>query len=414
MNLAKYIANRTFSSFRKSFTRSIIRLSIAATSLSLAVMIISQSIFNGFQMEIAKKVFGFWGHIHITDIQSQRSIEPITIRLTQSLKDSILNFKIPGETQNSIKHIQSFLMYPSIAGSKQEFEGLFLKAVSSDFDWMFFKEFLSKGRIIESNDTSYSKEILISEQTASRLNVDTGQFLILNFIVKEEHLKRKLKICGIYNTGLGEYDRKFALVDIKLLQQILHKDTTEITGIELFCHDILKSEEISNQIAQELLPMNWYSETIRQKFPNIFEWLSLQNVNKQFILFLILAVCIINMATTIMILILERTRMIGILTVMGMNRWIQRKIFIHFATRILFWSLVLGNLIGFGLCYIQYHYKLIKLSESDYYLSYAPVDLSILPILILNAIFFIVIITSLLLPSLIVQSIKPVQALKFR
>lgn len=384
-----------------------------AMSLSLAVMIISQSIFNGFQKEIARKVFGFWGHIQIADMRVSRGIEPFMIQISDTLKNSIYQIKLPGEKEPAIRHIQSFVVFPTIVASKTEIEGLFLKGVGDDFDWSFFSGFLTKGRIINSND-SLNREIVISEQTASRLKVDTGQNIILNFIIDEVPVKRKLKIVGIYNTGLVEYDLKWALVDKSILQQLLRKNSNEFTGLELFCNNILEADQIKNYLDEEILPSKWYSETIRVKFPNIFEWLSLQNVNKNFILILILAVCIINMSTTTMILIFERTRMIGMLTVLGMKRWAQQKIFMRYAARILFNSILIGNAIGYGLCLLQDKFKLIKLSEDKYYLSYAPVDLSLLPVIFLNIFFFILILVFLMLPTLIVQSIRPVQALKFR
>ena len=377
-------------------------------------MMMSQRINNGFQKKMAQKGFGFGDQIHITDIQSNRSIEPITIKLTEGLLDSLSFFIPPGYTESPIKHVQRFLVYPSIAGSKEEFEGLFIKGLDSDFDWNFFSVFLNRGRILHSSDSGWVREILISEETANRLNVDTGHYVILNFIVDNEHLKRKLKVVGVFNTGLGEYDRRFALADIHMLQQIMHKGPSDVTGLELFCKNIIQTDSVSNYIYENILPLNLYSESIREKFPNIFEWLALQNTNKLFILFLIMAVCLINMSTTVMILILERTHMIGVLTVLGMSPWNQRKIFLRYAARILMWSMLLGNAIGYGLCLFQKKYHLIHLSESDYYLSYAPVDLSILPILMLNLIFFIVIILSMIIPSLIIQSIRPVKALRFR
>ncbi len=383
-----------------------------AMSLSLAVMIISQSIFNGFQKEIARKVFGFWGHIQIADMRVSRGIEPFMIQISDTLKNSIYQIKLPGEKEPAIRHIQSFVVFPTIVASKTEIEGLFLKGVGDDFDWSFFSGFLTKGRVI--NTSNNNREILISSQTASRLLVDTGQNIILNFIIDEAPVKRKLKIVGIYNTGLVEYDQKWAFVDKSLLQQILQKKSNEVTGLEIYCNNILEADHIKDYLEEELLPSTWYSETIRLKFKLIFEWLSLQNVNKNFILLLILAVCIINMSTTTMILIFERTRMIGVLTVIGMNRWMQQKIFIRYAAKILINSMIIGNIAGYGLCYLQDKFKLIKLNEEKYYLPYAAVDLSLLPILALNIFFFILILVFLMLPTLIVQSIRPVQALKFR
>ncbi len=414
MNLTQFIASRSYNSFKKSFTKSIIRLSIAATALSLAVMIISQSIFNGFQKEIAKKVFGFWGHIHITDIASNRSIEPITIHINDSLRNAILQSGLLLQQPDLIHHIQSFIIYPSIITGKENNEGLFIKGIGRDFDWGFFKHFLIDGNTIELPDSGYSRTIMIAEETANRLNIEVGKSLILNFFINNELIKRKVTVGGIYNTGLAEYDRKFALVDINLLRNVLKKEPDEVSGIEVFCDDVLHSEVANNLLYEKILPAQWYSETIRERFPNIFEWLSLQDLNKVFILSLILAVCIINMSTTLMILILERTHMIGVLSVLGLSKWRQRKIFIFYASRILFWSLFIGNILGMGLCYLQYHFKLIKLSEADYYLSYAPVDLNWGPVLALNCGVFVLILLCLLLPSWLVNSIKPVSALKFR
>jgi lipoprotein-releasing system permease protein len=404
MNIAKYIAKRSYSSFKKSYTKKIIGLAIAATSLSLAVMIISQSIYNGFQREIAN---------NITDINVNRSVESELIKTNYHILDQIRNMRLPGEDHTPVRHLQTFLIYPSIAASKTEFEGLFIKGVGLDYDWQFFSDFLSRGNIINYKDNQ-NREILISELTASRLRVDTGQSIVLNFLINEQSVKRKMHITGIYNTGLGEYDRKFALIDKMLLQQILQKDSTEVTGIEVFCNDILQADKINDYLYEEILPSNWYSETIRSKYPNIFEWLALQDVTKYFILLLILAVCIINMSTTTMILIFERTHMVGVLTVLGMTRWTQQKIFLRYASRILLSSIVIGNLIGYGLCFIQNKYKLLKLSESDYYLSYVPIDMSVMPVIILNILFFTLILLFLFLPTIIVQSIQPVKALKFR
>ncbi len=413
MNISKFIALRSFSSFKKSYTKKIIGLSIAATSLSLAVMIISQSICNGFQNEISNKVFGFWGHIHVTDIEVNRSVEPQLIEADNTILQQIRSLRLPGEDKEAIRHIQTFIIYPTIAASKSESEGIFIKGVGKDFDWYFFSKFLSRGNIINFNDKEY-RELLISEQTAARLRVDTGDNIILNFLVNDQPLKRKMKITGIYNTGLGEYDKKFAIIDMSVLQHVLDKDPTQVTGIELFCKDLLKADLVNDYLYENIIPATWYSETIHSKFPSIFEWLALQDITKYFILLLILAVCIINMSTTTMILIFERTHMIGVLTVIGMTRWAQQKIFLQYASKILLNSMMLGNLIGYGLCFIQHKFKIMTLSENDYYLSYVPIDMSLVPIMILNALFFILILLFLFLPTVIVQSIQPVKALKFR
>lgn len=414
MSASEFIASRSFYSFKKSFTRRILYLSVLATSLSLAVILIAQSIFNGFQKEIAKKVFGFWGHIHITDLQSSQRLDPIPIRLDDSVVARMYGVRSSQTGNPLVEHVQSFIVLPGILSASGQSEGLFFKGVGRDFRWNFFSDFLVGGRVLHPDDSAHHRELLLSDETARRMKIKPGDPVVLNFVVRGELLKRRLIVAGVYNTGLAEYDRKFALTDVRLLQNLLKLDSSEITGIEVFCKDVLEAETANRILYDEVLPENWYSETIREKFPNIFEWLSLQTVNKVFLLSLILAVCIINMATTLMILILERTHMIGVLTVLGMPLREQRKIFLWYAARILGWSMVIGNGIALPLLYIQHRFQAIKLSEADYYLDHAPVDLSIGPVVLINALFFAIVLLSLILPSWLVSSIKPVKALKFR
>ena len=224
---------------------------------------------------------------------------------------------------------------------------------------------------------------------------------------------RKLKVCGIYKTGLEEYDSKFAFVDMRLLQTLLGWDKNQITGIELYVSNIAEAERISDQIYSEILPSQLYSETIMSKYPNIFEWLALQDINKIFILGLVLLVCIINMSTMLLVLILERTYMIGVLTAIGMPFQRQRKIFLYYAGYIIIRGMFIGNLIGLGIAVIQFKTKIFKLSEADYYLSYVPVAMDPIPIILLNVAFFIIILLVMLIPSWIVNRIKPVDAIKF-
>ena len=238
--------------------------------------------------------------------------------------------------------------------------------------------------------------------------------MIAHFIINGNQIKRKLKVCGIYRTGLEEYDQKFALVDMRLLQGVLQWTPEQVTGLELFSNRLSDVEKINEFIYNEILPTEIYSETIRSKYPNIFEWLSLQDINKRFILGLILLVCIINMATTLLILILERTHMIGILSTLGLGQWNQRKIFIRYGVKLLVKGMLYGNIIGLGLCFIQWKWKFIKLSEADYYLDHAPISFNPTLLIFLNLVFFITITISLLVPSYFVSKIRPVNALKFR
>jgi lipoprotein-releasing system permease protein len=252
-------------------------------------------------------------------------------------------------------------------------------------------------------DSGYSRDILLSEQISTQIKADTGMSITVSLVREGQIVKRKLKVCGIYKTGLEEYDSKFAIVDMRLLQTLLGWDKNQIA----------EAERISDQIYSEILPSQLYSETIRSKYPNIFEWLALQDINKIFILGLVLLVCIINMSTMLLVLILERTYMIGVLTAIGMSFQRQRKIFLYYAGYIIIRGMLIGNLIGLGIAVIQFKTKIFKLSEADYYLSYVPVAMDPLPIILINVAFFIIILLVMLIPSWIVSRIKPVEAIKF-
>lgn len=416
MDISKYIAQKTFTAFNKSLIRNIIRISIINIALSLAVMIVAAATFEGFQKQIAQKVFGFWGHIHITNIQVNRSIEPIPLddagKYQRMIQDA--DFSSIGLDKSSIRDIEKFVILPGLVDHNNLFQGMFLKGVDPHFDWQYMEQFIKSGSIPQFEDSVFSRSILLSEQSAKKLDITTGGSLIAHFIINGNQIKRKLKVCGIYRTGLEEYDQKFALVDIRLLQGVLQWTPEQVTGLELFSNRLSDVEKINEFIYNEILPTEIYSETIRSKYPNIFEWLSLQDINKRFILGLILLVCIINMATTLLILILERTHMIGILSTLGLGQWNQRKIFIRYGVKLLVKGMLYGNIIGLGLCFIQWKWKFIKLSEADYYLDHAPISFNPTLLIFLNLVFFITITISLLVPSYFVSKIRPVNALKFR
>ncbi len=416
MDVSKFIASKTYGSFKSSLIRNIIRISIISTSLSVCVMIVAGSVFEGFKSQIAAKVFGFWGHIHVTDLQVSRSIEPFQITDSDSVLQLIKNadFSRVGLDRDCISKMEPFVVLPAILNGKGGNEGVFLKGVSAQFDTEFILSSLKSGSWLDFSDSLFSRGVLISEQTALKADLKTGDPVIGHFVLDGRVVKRKLTVTGIYRTGLEEYDRKFTLVDIRLLQNLLGWKPDEVTGIELFVKNISDAGMINSFLYEEVLPSNLYAETIRDKFPNIFEWLALQDINRSFILGLILLVCIINMVTTLLILILERTHMIGLLSALGMDSWTQRKIFVRYGIRILVQGILIGNLAGIGICFVQWKWKLVKLSEADYYLDHAPVALNPLIWLILSLIFFTIISLSLLVPSWLVARLKPVNALKFR
>ncbi len=430
MNFSYFIARRVARSGQQSFSRLIIRIAIIAVALSVAVMIATNALIAGFKKEISSKIFGFWGHIHITDTDISTSLlEAYPIKTQQPFYPDATDInKIEyyetrrflgwererlTRTKGGIRHIQTFAVKPGIIKARSDIEGILLKGVGQDFDWQFMEQYLVKGRPLALPDTAMSSDILISQQTASRLRIDTGDSFIVHFIQKGDQLKRRFTVSGIYKTGLEEYDKVFAMVDIRQVQRLLGWEADEVGGFEVFVDDLADLPVLTEYLYYEKLPNNLYAETIREKLPEIFEWLELQNINEVVILSLMIIVAIINMITALLILILERTNMIGTLKAMGGSNWAVRKIFLYYAAYIVLVGLFWGNLIGIGLCVMQEQFGLIRLSEENYYLSVAPIQLQWWSILIINAGTLIITLVFLILPSYLVSSISPVKAIRF-
>lgn len=432
MNFPFFIAKKVAQSGEKSLSLLIIRIAVVAVALSVAVMIIATALIAGFKKEITSKIFGFWGHIHITDTDINRSLlEVYPIDKNQDFYPSLdtigpmeyierkewngKEFDIPRKTKGGVRHIQVFALKPGIIKSKTEMEGIILKGIGKDFDWGFMEQYILEGEPITLEDSTMSREILISQQTADRVRVGVGDRFEVHFIEKSgESLTRRFEVKGIYKTGLEEYDRKFALVDIRQIQRLLKWSPDEISGFEVFIDDVDDLIPITEYIYFEVLPNELYADPIREKLPEIFDWLDLQDINEVVILALMVIVAIINMITALLILILERTNMIGTLKALGSSNWNIRKIFLIHAAYIIVVGLFWGNLVGIGLCVLQDQFELIKLSEANYYLSVAPIHLNFWTILVLNVGTLILTILFLILPSYLVTKISPVKAIRFK
>jgi len=431
--IARKVATSQSTDGQRSFSRLIIRIAIVAVALSVSVMLLTTALIRGFKNEIRTKIFGFFGHIHITDsgsIGSLLDVYPLDLNQTfypdldtiEKIEylDQYLLFGRPfgnSFTRTSIsgvRHIQSFAIKPGIIKTKDAIEGIVLKGVNSDFDWSFLKKYILRGDTLAWSDTTMSREVIISEQTANRLQIDTGASFVINFVERGNVIARKLSVVGIYRTGLDEYDKRFALVDIRQIQRLLGWSENQVAGFEVFLDDISDADVFADFIYNQVLPSTMYAETIRSKFPAIFEWLELQNINEIVIIALMLVVSIINMITALMILILERTNMIGTLKALGTSNWDIRKVFLYYAAYIVLLGLFWGNLIGLGLGWLQKKFQFIKLSEADYYLSYAPIEFNFWTILSLNIGALLVILLFLIIPSYLVTRIHPVQAIKFK
>lgn len=429
MNLPYYIAKRISQSSTTGISGKIIKIAIASISLSMAIMILSTAVLLGFKEGVSEKVFGFWGHIHITDTRMSRTFELSPIKDDQALKDSItsiaqLNYSIVDnnsgniknrETKGGVREIIPYIVMPGIINSKAEaMEAVLLKGLNEEYNWTNFESYLQEGAFPVLDDEKNSREILISEQTSKRIQVKVGEKVIIYFMKDQEPIKRAFKVCGIYRTGLEEYDKKVGFVDIRVLQGVLDWNSDEVAGFEVFIDDIDDLDPIADYIYSELLPPQLYDETIKEKFASMFDWIKMQDINGILLLVLMTIVALVNMCTALLILILERSRMIGILKALGLSNWNLRKIFIYISLWILGLSLLIGNILGLGIGYLQKSTGIIKLDEANYYLSEVPVRFDIVSMLGINIATIVMTTIVMIVPTYLVTKIKPVEILRFQ
>lgn len=407
MNTSWYIAKKTSGGSKNSFSRFIVRIAIAANALSIAVMVVAICMTNGFTMKIKDRVFGFWGHIQIMHFQNNESYDDTPIIESAKLIQTIENI-------DGIKHIAPYINKAGISKSKTAMEGIILKGVDQNYDWSFLSQYIKAGQAPAIHPDSISRQILISTNTAKRLEVGVDDVLILYFLPKDggRPIGRRLNISGLYHTGLEEYDLRFALGDLQMLQELNEWNRNEYSGYEIQVDQLKQLNAITHQVYQEL-PPELNAESIYETQPNIFDWLDLLVKNEIFALILMLVVAILNMTTALMILILDRTKMIGILKALGSTNTLIRKVFIYNAIIILTASLLIGNTIGLGICWLQQNFGLIKLDEASYYFTEVPVIFDWWSIIGVNVTTILITLVVLLLPTMIISRISPVKAIRY-
>ncbi|MBA2422794.1 MAG: ABC transporter permease [Chitinophagales bacterium] len=406
MNLPSFISRRLAFTASHSFSRLIIRVAITAVALSVAVMIVAGAIVNGFQKEISEKVFGFWGHITIRSLEQKGSYGEVPVSIQQPFYPRMENLK-------GVKRIQVFATKAGILKADKEIEGMVLRGIGKDFDWTFLKDYIVEGEILIAGDSSSKNKILISKTTANRLNLKTGDEILVYFI-QQPMRYRKLVVSGIYKTGLDEYDRLYALVDIGLIQRINNWKSDEVGGFEVFIDNVSRLDYMGSLINEEYIGQDLEAKTMKQINPNLFDWLDLQTMNERVIIVLMIIVAIINMTTVLLILILERTNMVGILKSLGASNWMIRKIFLYHASYITGLGLLLGNVFGISLCLIQKYFQLIRLPEESYYVSVAPILMNPYFIIAINLGTLFICLVTMIFPSYLVSRITPVKAIRFK
>lgn len=412
MNVALFIARRIAFNSHQSFSRFIIRLAVIATAVSVAAMILTLAFVNGFQETVSQKVFSFWGHVRLQQYEPNKALVAEESPLKKN--DTIINElkKMP-----EIETIQAFATKSAVLQQKTNIEGILFKGVEQSYNFSHLKNFLLQGRWPSFKDSLYSHEIAVSKQIADQLQANLNDTIKIHFIdaAGGKSSFRRLRISGIFKTGIEEYDNLFAIGDLRLIQRLNNWHSEEIGGYEIFLHNYKTMDSVNDKIRNsDFIPLSWTSKTVKEVYPNIFDWLSIQDLNRNVIFIVMAAVAIINLVTCLLILVLERTRMVGILKAIGSTDATIQKIFLFNATYITLVGAGAGFLFGVGLCLLQQHTGFITLNESAYYVSVAPVKLIWWQVFAVCAGTVVVCFLSLILPTLLVKSVQPVKAIQFR
>ncbi|HAM11306.1 MAG: ABC transporter permease [Bacteroidetes bacterium GWE2_41_25] len=413
MNFPYFIAQRLIKGRKEetSFSRPINVIAIIGIATGLAVMILAVAILTGFKQEIRHKVVGFGSHIQIMNYDSNISFETTPISDTQSFVPKIK--EIPG-----VKHIQVFATKAGIIKTDDDIQGVVLKGVGSDYDWSYFSSSIVDGSVFAVNDTSRSDKVIISKKISDMLRLKTGDSFAMHF-VQDPPRMRKFTISGIYETSLEEFDKIYVFCDIGHIKRLNGWEETMVSGFEIFINDFddldamteKVEEAIGYRVSEE--EARYKITSIRKKYPQIFDWLNFQDINVIIIIILMIVVAGFNMISGLLILILEKTNMIGILKALGSDDKSIRKVFLYQAAYLIGKGLLWGNLIGLGIAFLQLKTGLISLNPASYYIKTVPVNLELTHILLLNTGTMVAIIIMLLVPSQLISRITPVKAIRY-
>ena len=401
----RIIRSKTTDNSINQGTRIILRFSILGVALGIFLMLLSLAVVKGFQGEIRSKVIGFGSHIQITEFNYENPLNFKPLDKDQPFYPSL-------EDEDGVASIQMYALKEGIIKTNDEIAGVIAKGISTDFNWKFFSQNLEEGSILKIEDSIKSNSVIISRHLSKQLKLNLNDKLLIYFIQNGKSRPRKLTVTGIYNTGMQQFDKAYILMDIKHIQRLNEWGEHQISGFEVLLNryeDLFRMDKI----LYNKIPNRLNTTTITQQYREIFSWLELQDLNVIVIVTLLTLVCGINMITALLILILEKTNMIGIMKAVGATNKQVRKIFIYMAAYLVLAGLFWGNILGLSFIYMQDKFHLIGLDKSSYYMDYVPVDLGIFEWVVLNLCTFILCVSMLLLPAFVISNISPSKSIRF-
>ena len=409
LNVPFYIARKIQKArnTKGSIIGPVITAATLAIVLGMMLMIISLSTGLGLKRAISNKIIGFSGHITITRYDLNNSYEQAPISMDSVTADEL-------QTLPDVAHVQPFGTKAGILTGAEDFEGIVLKGVGPEYDWTFFRENIREGNIPVLQDSVRNDSVLISTTLANRLQIglhDTVRMYFMQQPPKPPRIRR-FYVAGIFATGLDEFDKTYILGDVKHVQRLNSWRDDEVGGYEVTLSNADHLDETTAEL-RAALPYDLDARSVRSQNEQLFQWLDLFDLNIYLIIGIMLAVAIINMVSALLILILDRTNMIGLLKALGMPNGRLMQVFLHQSASIIVKGMLWGNILGLGVCFLQYYFGIIKLDPETYYVTQAPISIDVPLILLLNAGVLVVCLISLLLPALVVSKISPVKALRY-